>query len=88
MTFLKKLLTLVLALMLMMTMTVPAFAAISPEAGVITTTTGGAGNDGGMNDSPTSPSTGNQLWIVVAGGVLAVSLATVCVASKKLANND
>ena len=69
----KKLLTVVLALMLMMTMTVPAFAAISPEAGVITTTTGGAGTGGDVNDSPQSPPTGNTNWFVLAGGVAVIS---------------
>lgn len=83
----KKMLSVVLALVLMMALTVPAFAAISPEGGVITTTTGGAGNDGDQNDSPTSPPTGNTVWFVLAGGVLVASLTAVTVASKKLAES-
>ncbi len=71
----KKILALVLALMLMATMAVSVAAEISPEADIIP--------DGGKNESPTSPQTGDTMFLVIAGVVVA-SLTTAAVATKKL----
>ncbi len=75
----KKILALCLALMLMATMAVSVAAEISPEAEIIP--------DSGENQSPVSPQTGDMMWIVVAGVVVA-SLTTATVAAKKLTAND
>ncbi len=75
----KKIVALVLAVMLMASFTVTAFAEISPTAPVITTTTGTAPS--GSNDSPTAPQTGYTLLIPM------IALATAGVAgitAKKL----
>lgn len=79
----KKLFAVVLAVMLMASFTVTAFAEISPTAPVITTTTGTAPS--GSNDSPTAPQTGYTLLIPA----IALAVAGVAgVAAKKLAAKD
>lgn len=79
----KKLLALALAVLMMMSFTVTAFAEISPTAPVITTTTGTVPS--GSNDSPTAPQTGYTLLIPA----VALAVAGVAgVAAKKLSAKD
>lgn len=87
----KKLLVLCLAVLMMASMAIPAFAVISPEADVITTTTGGVPDNtpdqGDKNDSPTSPQTGSALVLLAAGAAVAGLVGTGA-ATKKLSAKD
>lgn len=73
----KKWLSAVLALALMLTLSVSAFAEISPNAPV---------KDPNQNDSPSSPPTGCSVVLLVTAA--ATSLASAGLAVKKLAEND
>ena len=77
----KKILALLVAVLLMATLTVTAFAEISPTAPVITTTTGTAPS--GSNDSPTAPQTGYTLLIPA---IALAAAGTAGVAAKKLSD--
>ena len=87
----KKLLVLCLAVLLMASMAIPAFAVISPEADVITTTTGGVPDEtpdeGDKNDSSTSPQTGSAL-VLLAAGVAVTGLVGAGATAKKLSDKD
>lgn len=88
----KKFLSILLAVVLMMTLSVSAFAAISPGAGVVPPQDGGSpglNGDGeypGGNVSPDSPPTGYS--IVLLATAAAASLASAGVAVKKLSEKD
>lgn len=83
----KKLLVLCLAVLMMASMAIPAFAVISPEADVITTTTGGVPDHGDQNDSSTSPQTGSALVLLAAGAAVA-GLVGAGATAKKLSDKD
>lgn len=82
----KKILTLCLALVMMMSFCLPAMAYISPEGGTITTKPGGEGSEGDMNESPNAPQTGTSVWVFVVAGAAVVSMAGASVAAVKLAS--
>ena len=82
----KKLLVLCLAVLMMASMAIPAFAVISPEADVITTTTGGV-PDQNTNDSATSPQTGSALVLLAAGAAVA-GIVGAGATAKKLSDKD
>lgn len=90
----KKILMLCLVLVMMMAFTVPAFAVISPGAGVVTDpNTGGGPTDSGAtqpgsNDSPTAPQTGSTVLFLTVAGVAVASISAAIVATKKLASEN
>ncbi len=85
----KKILMLCLVLVMMMAFTVPAFAVISPGAGVVTEPSNGGGpTQEGSNDSPTAPQTGSTVLFLTVAGVAVASISAAVVATKKLASEN
>lgn len=85
----KKILTLCLALVMMMSLCLPVLARdpyISPEGGTITTKPGGSGADGDMNESPNSPQTGTPVWVLVVAGAAVASISGAAIAAMKLSS--